>query len=88
MIARPDSTDLLAAHSSSPSTTSPSVSGAYRMASHVRCTCMRENAEYIASKLADIIVLEATVPAARKAMYDTPSTWPTSRPRPKPMPNR
>ncbi len=68
MIATPDSTALLAAHSTSPSTTSPSVSGACMMASQVRCTCMREKAEYIDSKLADIITLEAVVPAARKAM--------------------
>lgn len=88
MIAMPDSTALLAAQSISPSTTSPSVSGACMMASHVRCTCMRENAEYIDSKLADIITLDAVVPAARKAIYDTPCTSPTSRPSPRPSPNR
>ena len=53
---------------------SPSVNGVCMIASHVRWTCMREKPEYIASKLADIITLDATVPAARNAMYDTPST--------------
>ncbi len=88
MIATPDSIDLLAAQITSPSTMSPSVSGVCMIASHVRCTCIREKPEYIDSKLADIITLDATVPAARNAMYDTPSTCPTISPRPKPRPNR
>jgi hypothetical protein len=35
---------------------------------------MREKLEYIDSKDALIIVLEHTVPAARKATYDVPPT--------------
>ncbi len=38
------------------------------IASQVRCTCMREKAEYIASKVALFMVLEHTTPAARNAM--------------------
>ncbi len=79
---------MLAAHTTSPSTMSPSVSGVCMIASHVLCTCIREKPEYIDSKLADIITLDATVPAARNEMYDTPSTRPTISPSPKPSPNR
>ena len=38
------------------------------IASQVFCTCMREKPEYMASNEALIMVLEQTVPAARKAM--------------------
>ena len=64
----PDNRLLLAAHTASPMSTSSSVTGAFMIASHVRCTCMRENPEYIASNEALIIVLEHTIPAARNAM--------------------
>src|SRR5258705_3142041 len=64
---------LLAAHTSSATSTSSSVTGALMIASHVFCTCMRENPEYIASNDAAIIVLEHTVPAARHAMYEVPN---------------
>ena len=50
------------------------VTGAFMIASQVRCTCMREKLEYIASNDALIIVLEHTVPAARNAMYGMPPT--------------
>ena len=88
MIAAPDSIALLAPQTISPSTMSPSASGVCMIASHVRCTCIREKPEYIDSKLADIITLDPTVPAARNAIYDTPSTWPSIMPSPKPSPNR
>ncbi|MNC84973.1 hypothetical protein D3C83_05430 [compost metagenome] len=59
---------MLAAHNASPSTTSSSVTGAFMIASQVFCTCMREKPEYMASKDALIMVLEHTMPVARKAM--------------------
>ena len=46
------------------------------IASHVRCTCIRENAEYIASKLDVNIALWHTMPVPMNAMYFMP---PTSR---------
>ncbi len=73
---------LLAAHTASPSSTSSSVSGACMIASQVFCTCMRENPEYIASNEALIMVLEHTMPAARKAMYGMPPTAGSMEPRP------
>ncbi len=66
-IARPDSTLFEAAQTSSASTTSSRSTGAFMMAFQVCCTCMRENAEYMASNDAVFIVLEQTMPAARKA---------------------
>src|SRR6266511_4090299 len=44
-IATPESTLLEAAQASSASTTSSRSTGAFMMASQVRCTCMREKAE-------------------------------------------
>ncbi len=73
---------LLAAHTHSATSTSSSVIGAFMIASHVFCTCMREKPEYIASKEAAIIVLEQTVPAARNAMYEVPKTSGSMRPSP------
>src|SRR3977135_1760084 len=65
----PDKKALLAAHTASPTpTTSSSITGALSIASQVCCTCIREKLEYIDSNEALIIVLEQTVPAARKAM--------------------
>ena len=64
-IAAPENSDLVAAQNSSPATTSASPSGVLRMASQVFCTCMREKAEYSASKLAAYMLEEATKPAAR-----------------------
>ena len=49
-IASTDITLFDAAQIHSANTTSSSETGALMMASQVRCTCMRENAEYIASK--------------------------------------
>ena len=66
-MAVPENSDLVAAHTSSPATTSASPSGVLRMASQVFCTCMREKAEYKASKVAAFITEAQTVPAARKA---------------------
>ncbi len=67
-IATPESTLLEAAQASSASTTSSRSTGAFMMASQVRCTCMREKAEYMDSNVALFIVLEHTTPAARNAM--------------------
>ena len=47
---------------------SSSATGAFRMPSQVFCTCMRENAEYSASKVAASIALTATLPEARNSM--------------------
>ena len=44
-IAAPESVALAAAQSSSPASTSSRVTGAFMIASQVRCTCMREKAE-------------------------------------------
>ena len=59
---------LNAAHSISASTTSSSVTGAFMMPSQVFCTCMRENAEYSASKLAAFIALMQIEPLAKNRM--------------------
>ena len=56
-MAAPERKLLLAAHAHSAMTTSSSVSGALSMASQLRCTCMRENAEYSDSKVALFMVL-------------------------------
>src|SRR5437762_10058602 len=78
----PESHALLAAQTISPATTSSMVSGAYRIASQVFCPCMREKPENIDSKEAVNIVAEQSVPAAKKAMYDIPSTEGNSAPSP------
>src|ERR1700704_3136778 len=67
-MATPERKLLLVAQASSASTTSSSSTGAFMMASQVRCTCMREKAEYMDSNVALFIVLEHTIPAARNAM--------------------
>ena len=59
---------LLPAQIHSASTTSSSDSGALMIASQVRCTYMRENAEYMPSKLAVNIALWQTMPVPMKAM--------------------
>jgi hypothetical protein len=66
-MAAPENSDLVAAQNNSPATTSARPSGVLRMASQVFCTCMREKAEYRASKVAAFMVEAHTVPAARKA---------------------
>src|SRR6266702_173592 len=81
-IAAPESTLFDAAQASSASTTSSRSTGAFMIASQVRCTCMREKAEYIASKVALFMVLEHTTPAARNAMEDTPPTCGSIEPSP------
>ena len=58
---------LKAAHSISASTSSR-LMGAFMMPSQVFCTCMRENAEYSASKLAAFIALMQIEPLARNRM--------------------
>ena len=75
-IAVVDITAFDAAHIHSANTTSSSESGALMIASQVRCMCIRENAEYIASKLDVNIALWQTMPVPMKAMYVMP---PTSR---------
>ena len=67
-IAVVDITALVAAHIHSASTTSSSEIGALMMPSQVRCTCMRENAEYMPSKLAVNIALWQTMPVPMNAM--------------------
>ena len=52
------------------------------IASHVRCMCIRENAEYIASKLDVNIALWHTIPVPMKAMYFIPPTSGTNAPMP------
>ena len=59
---------LKAAQSISASTTSSSPTGVFMMPSQVFCTCMREKAEYSASKLAAFIALMQIEPLARKRM--------------------
>jgi hypothetical protein len=59
---------LKAAHSISASTMSSSRTGAFRMPSQVFCTCMRENAEYSASKDAACMALMQMLPLARNRM--------------------
>src|ERR1700687_5225820 len=71
-IAITDMTLLLAAHIHSAKRTSSSDSGALMIASHVRCMCMRENAEYIASNDAVNIALWQTIPVPMNAMYFMP----------------
>jgi hypothetical protein len=60
--------DLNAAHSISANTTSSSRTGAFRMPSQVFCTCMREKAEYKASKVAAFMALMQMEPLAKKRM--------------------
>ena len=60
--------DLNAAHSSSASSTLSRLTGAFMMPSQVFCTCMRENAEYSASKLAAFMALIQIEPLARNRM--------------------
>ena len=67
-IASPERKLFAAHHPSSAATMSSSATGALRIASHVFCTCMRENDEYSASKVAVFMIEKQTVPAARKAM--------------------
>ncbi len=67
-IAVVDITDFVAAHSHSAMTTSSSEMGALMMPSHVRCTCMREKAEYMPSKLAVNIALWHTMPVPMNSM--------------------
>lgn len=59
---------LKPAHSISASTTSSRLTGAFMMPSQVFCTCMREKAEYSASKLAAFIALMQMLPLARNRM--------------------
>ena len=59
--------DLNAAHSISANTTSSSRTGALRMPSQVFCTCMREKAEYKASKVAAFMALMQMEPLAKKS---------------------
>ena len=71
-----------AAHTHSATTTSSSAIGALTIASQVRCMCIRENAEYIASKLEVNIALWQTMPVPMNAMYGMPPTSPMKAPRP------
>src|SRR6185369_9848071 len=79
-----DVTAFDAAQIHSANITSSSEMGALMIASQVRCTCIRENAEYIASKLEVNIALWHTMPVPRNAMYFMPSTSGTNAPMPKP----
>src|SRR5512134_2433359 len=67
-----DMTDFDAAHTHSANTTSSSEIGALVIASQVRWTCIRENAEYIASKLDVNIALWHTIPVPMNTMYFMP----------------
>ena len=69
-----DITAFDAAQIHSANITSSSEIGALMIASHVRCTCIRENAEYIASKLDVNIALWHTIPVPMNAMYFMPPT--------------
>ena len=60
--------DLKAAQSISAISTSSSCIGAFMMPSQVRCTCMREKAEYSASKDAAFMALMQIEPLARNKM--------------------
>ena len=60
--------DLMAAHSISASTMSSRPTGAFMMPSQVFCTCMREKAEYSASKVAAFMALMQMLPLARNRM--------------------
>src|SRR6266566_4162583 len=71
-IANTEMTLLVPAHIHSANSTSSSDSGALMIASHVRCMCMRENAEYIASNDAVNIALWHTMPVPINAMYFMP----------------
>mgnify|MGYP002682756376 CR=1 FL=1 len=66
-IAVVDISALVAHQAHSASTTSSSAIGALMMPSHVRCTCIRENAEYMPSKLAVNIALWQTMPVPMNA---------------------
>ena len=68
MMAVTVNSDLNAAHSISASSTSRRSTGAFMMLSQVFCTCMRENAEYSASKVAAFIALMQIEPLARNRM--------------------
>ena len=57
---------LYAAHSISASTMSSRLTGAFMMPSQVFCTCMRENAEYSASKVAAFMELMQMEPLANR----------------------
>ncbi len=81
-IAAVDTTAFDAVQIHSASITSSSDSGALMIASHVRCTCIRENAEYIASKLDVNIALWHTMPVPMNAMYFMPPTSGTNAPMP------
>ena len=59
---------LKPAHSISANTTSSRLMGVFRMPSQVFCTCMREKAEYSASKLAAFIALMQMLPLAKNNM--------------------
>ncbi|OIQ64726.1 hypothetical protein GALL_537210 [mine drainage metagenome] len=60
--------DLKAAHNISASTILPRLTGAFMMPSQVFCTCIREKAEYSASKLAAFMALMQIEPLARNRM--------------------
>ena len=77
-----DITDLVAVHSHSAITTSSSDTGALMMPSHVRCTCMRENAEYMPSKLAVNMALWQNHAGADELDVAHAPTLPTSAPMP------
>ena len=80
--------DLNAAHSISAMTTLSRLTGAFMMPSQVFCTCMREKAEYSASKDAACMALMQMLPLAKNKMYgtltppDVGATSPTSAPMP------
>ena len=59
---------LNAAQSISAITTSSKRTGAFMMPSQVFCTCMRENAEYRASKVAAFMALMHMLPLAKNRM--------------------
>src|SRR5215471_4807728 len=81
-IAIVDITAFDAAQTHSANTTSSSEIGALMIASHVRCTCIRENAEYMASKLDVNIALWQTMPVPMKTMYFIPPTSGMNEPMP------
>ena len=83
-IASTEITLLVAAQTHSANTTSSSDIGALMIASQVRCTCMRENAEYIASKEEVNMALWHTMPVPMNAMYFMPPTSGTNAPIPYP----
>src|SRR5271170_1935726 len=71
-MANTDITLFDAAQIHSANTTSSSEIGAFMIASQVRWTCMRENAEYIASNDEVNIALWNTIPVPINAMYFMP----------------